>query len=246
MSGHSKWANIQHRKKAQDARRGKLFTRLIREITIAARLGGHEPGANPRLRLALDKAAAANLGREPIDRAIKRGAGLVEGRPYESVQYEGYGPAGTAVLVDCATDNRNRTVAEVRNVFTRHGGSLGENGSVAYLFERRGVLGYGQADEDTILEAALEVGADDVVGKDGAVWVFTVPEQLFEIGQAMGASGFAPDESELGMVPTSLIEIGGEDGDRLVRMLDSLEELEDVQNIYCNANLSDTPWLPWR
>ena len=246
MSGHSKWANIQHRKKAQDAKRGKLFTRLIREITIAARLGGHEPDANPRLRLALDKAAAANMGKDLTDRAIKRGAGLVEGRPYESVQYEGYGAGATAVFVDCTTDNRNRTVAEVRNVFTRHDGSLGENGSVTYLFDRKGVLAYERADEDAILEAALEAGADDVVGRGGAVWVFTAAEQLFEVERAMAAGGFPPDESEMGMIPMTPIEIGDEDRDKLTRMLDSLEELDDVQNVYCNARLSDAPWLPWR
>ena len=238
MAGHSKWANIQHRKKAQDAKRGKLFTRLIREITVAARLGGPDPDANPRLRLALDKAASANMGRDVVKRAIKRGAGLVEGQEYESVRYEGYGAGGAAVLVECMTDNRNRTVAEVRSAFTHHGGSLGESGSVAYLFTQRGILMYEQADEDVILEAAIEAGADDVVVGDGVMQVFTAPERLAEVKQAMETAGFPPDEFEVAMLADTPVEPGADDVDRLMRLLDALEELDDVQNVSCNANLS--------
>ncbi len=236
MSGHSKWANIQHRKKRQDAKRGKLFTRLIREITIASRLGGADPGANPRLRLALDKATAANMGKDVIDRAIKRGAGLLEGQEYESVRYEGYGAGGSAVLVECMTDNRNRTVAEVRSAFTRYGGNLGEAGSVAYLFTQRGVLFYERAAEDEVFEAAIEAGADDVTG-DGSVQVLTPPERLADVKQAMEAAGLPPDEFELAMLAEVEVELDVAAADKLLRLLDALEDLDDVQNVYCNANL---------
>ena len=241
MAGHSKWANIQHRKKAQDTKRGKLFTRLIREITIASRLGSADTGANPRLRLAIDKAAAANMGKGVIERAIKRGSGQFEDRQYESVRYEGYGAGGSAVLVECITDNRNRTVAEVRSVFSRYGGNLGENGSVAYLFVQQGVLVYEHADEDEIIEVALEVGADDVVspgnGQRGEVQVFTAPERLTDVRQAMGSAGFPPDEFEVVMLADSQIELGTTDADKLVHLLDALENLDDVQNVYSNAKL---------
>ena len=236
MSGHSKWANIQHRKKRQDAKRGKLFTRLIREITIASRLGGADPGANPRLRLALDKATAANMGKDVIDRAIKRGAGLLEGQEYESVRYEGYGAGGSAVLVECMTDNRNRTVAEVRSAFTRYGGNLGEAGSVAYLFTQRGVLFYERAAEDEVFEAAIEAGADDVTGDD-SVQVLTSPERLADVKQAMEAAGLPPDEFELAMLAEVEVELDVAAADKLLRLLDALEDLDDVQNVYCNANL---------
>ncbi len=236
MAGHSKWANIQHRKKRQDAKRGKLFTRLIREITIASRLGGADPSANPRLRLALDKATAANMGKDVTDRAIKRGAGLLEGQEYESVRYEGYGAGGSAVLVECMTDNRNRTVAEVRGAFTRYGGNLGEAGSVAYLFAQRGVLLYEQAAEDQVLEAAIEAGADDVVS-NGGVQVFTPPERLADVKQAMEAAGLPPDEFELAMLAEVEVELDAAAADKLLRLLDALEDLDDVQNVYCNASL---------
>ena len=239
MAGHSKWANIQYRKKAQDAKRGKLFTRLIREITIASRLGGTDPGANPRLRLMMDKATAANMGKDVIERAINRGGGLLEGQEYESVRYEGYGPGGSAVLLECMTDNRNRTVAEVRSLFTRHGGNLGESGSVAYLFTQQGVLLYEQADENAVFEAALEAGADDVVGsEDGSgVQVFTAPERLSEIKQAMEAADLPPDEFELTMIADLQLEVDADGAEKLLRLLDALEELDDVQNVYCNVNL---------
>ncbi len=238
MAGHSKWANIQHRKKAQDAKRGKLFTRLIREITIASRLGAGDPDANPRLRLAVDKAMASNMSKDVIERAIKRGAGPLAGGDYESVRYEGYGAGGSAVLVECTTDNRNRTVAEVRGAFTRGGGNLGEAGSVAYLFTQQGVLVYEQADEDAVLEAALEAGADDVVGADGGVQVFTAPERLAEIKRAMEAAQLPPDEFEVVMLAAAQIELDADDADKLSRLLDALEALDDVQNVYCNVNLS--------
>ena len=242
MAGHSKWANIQHRKKAQDAKRGKLFTRLIKEITIASRLGGTDAAANPRLRLAVDKAQAANMNKDVVERAIKRGAGLLEGQQYESVRYEGYGAAGSAVLVECLTDNRNRTVAEVRSVFTRYGGNLGENGSVAYLFTQRGVLVYEQADEDAVLEAALEAGADDVIGGEAGlgvgVQVFTAPQRLAEVKEAMEVANLPPDEFEVTMLADPQIELDADNGEKVVRLLDALEELDDVQDVYCNVDLS--------
>ncbi len=238
MAGHSKWANIQHRKKAQDAKRGKLFTRLIHEITIASRLGGADPDANPRLRLATDKATAANMSKDVIARAIKRGAGQLEGQQYESVRYEGYGAGGSAVLVECMTDNRNRTVAEVRSAFSRYGGNLGESGSVAYLFTQQGVLVYEHADENAILEAAIEAGADDVVHETGGTQVFTAPERLAEIKQAMESAGLPPDEFEIMMLADPQIELTGADADKLLRLLDALADLDDVQNVYCNASLA--------
>ncbi len=238
MAGHSKWANIQHRKKAQDAKRGKLFTRLIREITIAARLGSADPDANPRLRLAIDKATAANMSKDVVERAVRRGASLLEGREYESVRYEGYGAGGSAILVECMTDNRNRTVAEVRSAFARHGGNLGESGSVAYLFTQQGVLVYEQADEDAVLEAALEAGADDVVGGNGSVQVFTAPERLVEIRQAMEAVRLPPDDFEVMMIAGPRIKLSADAADKLSRLIDALEELDDVQNVYCNADPS--------
>ena len=241
MAGHSKWANIQHRKKAQDAKRGRLFTRLIREITIAARLGGADAGANPRLRLAIDKATAANVGKDVIRRAADRGAGETGGRQYESVSYEGYGAGGSAVLVECMTDNRNRTVAEVRGAFSRFGGSLGENGSVAYLFSQQGVLLYARADEDRVLDAALAAGADDVVSADDGqegVRVLTEPGRLAEVREAMERAGLPPDEFEVTMLADPRIDLADADADRLSRLLDALENLDDVQNVYSNAKLA--------
>jgi YebC/PmpR family DNA-binding regulatory protein len=241
MAGHSKWANIQHRKNAQDAKRGKLFTKLIREITVAARAGDPDPASNPRLRLAVDKALAGNMTRDTIDRAIKRGSGAQEGENFEEVRYEGYGPGGVAIMVDCMTDNRNRTVAEVRHAFTKAGGNLGTDGSVAYQFAKSGILSYPSgSDEDRIMEAALEAGAEDVVSNDdGSVDVLTQPDQFVDIKEAMVGAGLEPEQAEVTMRAgiTTPLELG--DAEKMVRLLDRLEDLDDVQNVYSNADISE-------
>src|SRR5690606_11256723 len=212
MAGHSKWANIQHRKNAQDAKRGKLFTKLIREITVAARIGGADPAANPRLRAAIDKALGGNMTKDTIERAIKRGAGTQEGDNYEEVRYEGYGPGGVAVMVDCMTDNRNRTVSEVRHAFTKFGGNLGTDGSVSFLFTKQGVLSFPAGkDEDAIMEAALEAGADDVVtNEDGSIDVLTSPDELMNVKEAMQAAGLVPEHAEVTMRASTSVVLDAE------------------------------------
>jgi YebC/PmpR family DNA-binding regulatory protein len=241
MAGHSKWANIQHRKNAQDAKRGKLFTRLIREITVASRMGGGDPGANPRLRLVMDKALAANMPRDTIERAIKRGAGSLEGVEYEEIRYEGYGPGGVAVMVDAMTDNRNRTVAEVRHAFGKCGGNLGTSGSVAFQFSEQGVLSYPAGrDEDRIMEVAIEAGADDVVSyPDGSVDVLTAPAAFSRVKDAMTAAGLEPEQAEVTQRAASNITLGFEDAQKMVKLLDMLEDLDDTQNVYSNADIPD-------
>ncbi len=238
MAGHSKWANIQHRKKAQDAKRGKLFTRLIREITVAAK-GGSDLSANPSLRTAVDKAKAQSVPKDAIERAIKRGAGELEGSDYEEIRYEGYGPAGVAFIVDCLTDNRNRTVAEVRHAFTKSGGNLGQDGSVAFMFSSVGVLTYPPgSDEDAIMEAALEAGAEDVVTEeDGLIEVLTAPGDYLQVKQAMISAGHEPVESELTMRAANNVELDVSDSEKVQRLIDMLEELDDVQEVYHNADL---------
>ncbi len=240
MAGHSKWANIQHRKNTQDAKRGKLFTRLIRETTVAARMGGGDPNMNPRLRLAIDKALAANMPRDTIERAVKRGAGALDGVEYEENRYEGYGPGGVAVMVDTMTDNRNRTVAEVRHAFSKYGGNLGASGSVAFQFAEQGVLSYPPgSDEDRIMEVAIEAGADDVVSdEDGSVEVLTAPSAFQTVKAAMTAAGLAPDEAEVTMRSGSSIKLGLEDAQKMIKLLDVLEDLDDTQNVYSNADFS--------
>lgn len=241
MAGHSKWANIQHRKKAQDAKRGKIFTRLIREVTVAARRGGGDPASNPRLRLAIDKALSANMAKDTLERAIRRGAGAEEGEALEEIRYEGYGPGGVAVIVDCMTDNRNRTVAEVRHAFTKCGGNLGTSGSVAYLFAETGVLSYpAGASEDAIMGAALEAGANDViVNSDGSIDVLTSPEDFAGVRDAMASAGFAPDVAEVTMRATTDAVLDADDGRRMVKLLEMLEEGDDVQNVWSNADIPD-------
>jgi YebC/PmpR family DNA-binding regulatory protein len=239
MAGHSKWANIQHRKNAQDAKRGKIFTKLIREITVAARNGDPSPAANPRLRLAVDKALDANMSKDTIERAIKRGAGAGEGENYEEIRYEGYGPGGVAVMVDCMTDNRNRTASEVRHAFTKHGGNLGTDGSVAYLFTKRGILSYEPgASEDRIMEAALEGGADDVVtNEDGSIDVFTSPDGFDAVREAMEGAGQTPASAEVTFHAATAAPVEGDAAERLLKMLDVLEDLDDVQAVYTNADI---------
>ncbi len=241
MAGHSKWANIQHRKNAQDAKRGKLFTRLIREITVAARMGGGDPGANARLRLAMDNALTANMPRDTIDRAIKRGAGTLEGVEYEEIRYEGYGPGGVAVIVDTMTDNRNRTVAEVRHAFSKCGGNLGTSGSVAFQFTARGVLSYpAGGDEDRIMEVAIDAGADDVVtNPDGSVDVLTDPADFQTVKAAMKAAGLEPEAAEVTQRASSNITLGLEDAQKMIKLLDLMEDLDDTQNVYSNADIPD-------
>lgn len=243
MAGHSKWANIQHRKKAQDKKRGKVFTKLIREITVAARQGG-DPAANPRLRLAMDKALAANMTKDTIERAIKRGSGDQDGQQLEEIRYEGYGVGGVAVMVDCLTDNRQRTVAEVRHAFSKNGGNMGNDGSVAYLFQRLGILSFdtreGQVSEDALLEAALEAGADDVQSEDGFTEVITSPESYNAVVDALSAAGFEPMESDVTMRPDTMIELDEDHARTLMKMLEALEDLDDVQEVYSNAELPDS------
>ncbi|HEX7052940.1 MAG TPA: YebC/PmpR family DNA-binding transcriptional regulator [Burkholderiales bacterium] len=239
MAGHSKWANIKHRKAAADARKGKVFTRLIKEITVAAKLGGADPNANPRLRLAMDKAREANMAKDSVQNAIKRGAGQLEGVTYEEARYEGYGPGGAAVMVDCLTDNRTRTVAEVRHVFTKHGGNLGSDGSVAYLFRHVGqfVLAPG-TDEDKVMAAALEAGADDVIANDDrSIEVVCAPGDFSAVKEALEKAGLKPEVAEITMKASSESALEGEAAARLRALLDALENLDDVQNVYTTAVL---------
>ena len=241
MAGHSKWANIQHRKGAQDKKRGKLFTKLIREITVAARMGGGDIAANPRLRLAVDKARAQSMPKDNIERAIKRGSGDMDGEEYQEIRYEGYGPGGTAVMVDCLTDNRNRTVAEVRHAFSKHGGNLGADGSVSYLFNHVGQLLFPVgSDEDAIMEAAIEAGAEDViVDTDGSIEVLSEPSEFESLRDALAAAGFEPDSAELTMRASSSSDLDADGAATMIKLLEVLEDLDDVQQVYSNANISD-------
>ena len=241
MAGHSKWANIKHRKAGQDAKRGKIFTKMLREITVAVKSGGPDAGSNPSLRTAVDKALGANMRRDTIDTAIKKASGALEGVNYENIRYEGYGPGGTAVIVDCLTDNRNRTVSEVRHAFTQAGGNLGTDGSVAYLFSKLGILSYAPSvDEDALMEAALEAGADDVINyDDGAVDVMTTPENYLAVKDALIAAGFVPDNAEVTMQAATQAELDADDAEKMMRLIDRLEDLDDVQAVYSNADISD-------
>ncbi len=241
MAGHSKWANIKHKKAANDKKRGKIWTKLIREITVAARMGGGDIGANPRLRLAVDKGLGANMPKDTIDRAVKRGAGAGEGENYDELRYEGYGPGGAAVIVDCMTDNRNRTASEVRHAFSKLDGNLGTDGSVAYMFSKQGVISYAPgADEDALMEAALEAGAEDVVtNDDGSIDVMTSPDDFSDVKDAMIAAGFDPDNAEVTFSAATSTVLEGKDAEKMLRMIDMLEDLDDVQNVYTNAEISD-------
>ncbi len=241
MAGHSKWANIQHRKGAQDAKRGKIFTKLIREITVASRMGGQDAASNPRLRAAIDKALTNNMTRDTIERAIKRGSGAQDGANVEEVRYEGYGPGGVAVLVECMTDNRNRTVGDVRHAFTKCGGNLGTDGSVAYLFTKAGVLNYpAGSDEDRIMEVALESGAQDILtADDGSIGVLTGADDFQAVKQALLDAGLAPETAEVTMRAATATALDAETAPKMVKLLDMLEDLDDVQNVYSNADISD-------
>jgi YebC/PmpR family DNA-binding regulatory protein len=241
MAGHSKWANIKHRKAAQDKKRGKVWTKLIREVTVAAREGGGDADANPRLRLAMDKAFGANMPKDTVDRAMKRGAGGDEGESYDEIRYEGYGPGGTAIMVDCMTDNRNRTAAEVRHGFTKHGGNLGTDGSVYYLFSKQGIISFPPGiDEDGVIEVALEVGAEDVVvNDDGSLDVITKPEDFSAVKRALTDSGFDTEVAEVTFNASTQTGLGREDAEKLLKLVDALDDLDDVQEVYHNADISD-------
>ncbi|NZA28572.1 YebC/PmpR family DNA-binding transcriptional regulator [Luteimonas sp. SJ-92] len=242
MAGHSKWANIQHRKNAQDAKRGKVFTKLIREISVAARSGGGDPAGNPRLRTAIDKALGANMTKDVVERAIKKATGELEGVSYEEIRYEGYAPGGVAVLVDCLTDNKVRTVADVRHAFSKFGGNLGTDGSVAFMFRKLGVLSFAPgADEERVTEAAIEAGADDVVvyPEDGAIDVLTIPDAFEMVRDAMAAAGLGADRAEVTWRADNDVSVEGETAQQVARLLDWLEDLDDVQDVYSNAELGE-------
>jgi YebC/PmpR family DNA-binding regulatory protein len=241
MAGHSKWANIQHRKGRQDAKRGKIFTRLIKEITVAARMGGGDPNMNPRLRLAVDKATENNMPKDNIERAIKRGTGDLEGVNYEEIRYEGYGIGGAAVIVDCLTDNRTRTVADVRHAFTKYGGNLGTDGSVSFMFRHCGQMFFAPGtNEEKLLEAALDAGAEDVVAADdGSIEVITGPHDFPAVKAALEKAGFKAEVADVVMKPSTDTELAGEDATRMQKLLDALESLDDVQEVYTNAAMDE-------
>jgi len=240
MAGHSKWANMKHRKARQDAKKSKIWTKIIRELTVAARTSP-DTSANPRLRLAVDKALSENMTRDTIDRAVKRGAGMQEGDNYEELVYEGYGPGGVAVIVETMTDNNKRTVADVRHAFTKYGGNLGTTGSVSYLFHRKGVLFFAPGiDEDQLLDVALEAGADDVQTQpDGSIEVLTSPDAYNEVKDALTAAGFKAENAEVTLVPDTHAELEADNAVKFIKMLDALEDSDDVQNVYHNAEISD-------
>ena len=241
MAGHSKWANIKHRKAAQDAKRAKVFIKVIRELTVAAREGGSDADANPRLRIAVDKALAANMTRDTIERNVKRGAGELDGQIVEDIRYEGYGPGGTAIIVECMSDNRNRTVSNVRHAFTKAGGNLGTDGSVAYLFDKKGLISFEPGlDEDQVMEAAIEAGADDVVAnEDGSIDVYTAPEDFADVVEGLKAAGFESEESEITLVPSTKAELDADTAPKFLRLVDMLEALEDTQEVFSNAHISE-------
>ncbi len=241
MAGHSKWANIKHKKAATDAKRGKIFTRLIKEITVASRLGGSDIGTNPRMRLAVDKAYENNMPKDTIERAIKRGSGELEGVSYEEVRYEGYGIAGAAVMVDCMTDNKTRTVADVRHALTKYGGNLGTDGSVAFLFKHCGQLMFAPGtNEDKLMEAALDAGAEDVIAHDdGSFEVVTGPYDFAQVKEALAKAGLKAEFAEVSMKPSNEAELVGDEAVRMQKLLDALEALDDVQDVYTTAVIGD-------
>ena len=240
MAGHSKWANIKHRKAAQDAKRGKIFTKIIRELTVAARQGGGNPDDNPRLRAVIDKALTANMKKDTIERAVERGAGGGDDDNYEELTYEGYGPNGVAVIVETMTDNKNRSVAEIRHAFNKMGGNLGTDGSVAYLFSKQGIISYGpEWEEDRLVEAVLNAGAEDLAGQDDGSWeIVTTPEQFLDVKESLVNAGLVPDNAEVTMVPSTRVELDREGAETILKLIDMLEDLDDVQNVYHNADIS--------
>jgi YebC/PmpR family DNA-binding regulatory protein len=241
MAGHSKWANIKHKKAATDAKRGKVFTRLIKEITVAARMGGGDAGANPRLRLAMDKAYDNNMPKDTVERAVKRGCGELEGASYEDIRYEGYGIGGAAVMVDCLTDNKTRTVAEVRHAFAKNGGNMGSEGSVAFQFKHCGQFVFAPGtDEDKLMEAALEAGAEDVItNEDGSIEVICGPHDFPDVKAALEKAGFKPELAEVTMKPQGETELAGDDAAKMQKLLDAIEALDDVQDVYTTAVMAE-------
>ncbi len=241
MAGHSKWANIQHRKKAQDAKRGKLFTKLIREIVVSAKMGGGDPDANPRLRAAVDKALSGNMTRDTIERAIKRGAGGGEGDNVEELVYEGYGPGGVAILVECMTDNRNRTVAEVRHAFGKAGGNLGAEGSVVYMFNKCGQIIYAPgSDEEQVMDLALEAGAEDVIAnEDGSIEVITPVDAFGDVKDALDEAGLEAVNAEVTRIPENTSELDNASAEKLLRLVDNLEDLDDTQDVFHNGDIPE-------
>lgn len=240
MAGHSKWANIKHRKAAQDAKRGKIFTKIIRELTVAARQGGGNPDDNPRLRAVIDKALTANMKKDTIERAVERGAGGGDDDNYEELTYEGYGPGGVAIFVEVMTDNKNRSVAEIRHAFNKMGGNLGTDGSVAYLFTKQGIISYGpEWEEDRLVEAVLNAGAEDLAGQyDGSWEIVTTPEQFLDVKESLVNAGLVPDNAEVTMVPSTRVELDRDGAETILKLIDMLEDLDDVQNVYHNADIS--------
>ena len=236
MAGHSKWANIKHRKARQDAKRAKVWTKVIRELTVAARLGGGDANDNPRLRVAIDNALSVNMPRDTMDRAIARGVGGLAGDDVEELTYEGYGPGGVAVLVEVMTDNRNRTVAAVRHAFSKYGGKLGTDGSVAYLFTKQGIVNLVGADEDAVMDLAIEAGAEDIENEeDGVISVVTSPETFGDVVDALKSGGFEPEHAEVALVPSATNPCDEDTAAKVLRLIDALDDLDDVQNVYCNA-----------
>jgi len=240
MSGHNKWSTIKHKKGAADAKRGKIFTKIIKELTVAAKMGGGDPDANPRLRTAIDKAKSENMPKDNIERAIKKGSGGLEGVNYEETTYEGYGPGGVAVLVEVMTDNRNRTVSDVRSIFSKCNGNMGEAGCVAWLFDKKGFIVYPKGtDFDALFEAALEAGADDVADEEGQIEVVTDPSAFIEVREALEKAGFKHESAEVTMIPQTMVKLDGKQAESMLKLMDRLEDNDDVQNVYANFDISD-------
>ncbi len=239
MSGHNKWSTIKHKKGAADAKRGKVFTKIIKEISVAAKLGGGDPAANPRLRTAIDKAKAENMPKDNIERAIKKGAGGMEGVTYEEIVYEGYGPGGAAVLVEVMTDNRNRSVSDIRSIFTKCNGNMGEAGCVAWMFDKKGLIVYDKSvDFDQLFEAAIEAGAEDVAEQDEQIEVTTEPGSFIEVREALEAKGFKHLNAETTMIPQTQVVLEGKQAENMLKLMDRLEDNDDVQNVYSNFDIS--------
>jgi YebC/PmpR family DNA-binding regulatory protein len=239
MSGHNKWSTIKHKKGAADAKRGKIFTKIIKEISVAAKLGGGDPDGNPRLRTIMDKAKAENMPKDNIERAIKKGTGGMEGVVYEEITYEGYGPGGVAVLVECMTDNRNRTVSDVRSIFTKCNGNMGETGCVSWMFDKKGLLVFPKAvDFDKLFEAAIEAGADDVADEDEQFEVTTDPSAFIEVREALEKAGFKSESAEITMIPQTMVALDGKNAENMLKLMDRLEDNDDVQNVYANFDIS--------
>ena len=241
MAGHNKWSSIKHKKGAADAKRGKIFTKLIKEITVAARMGGGDPDANPRLRHAITQAKAANMPKDNLERAIKKGTGELEGVNYEEIVYEGYGPGGVAVLVECLTDNRNRSIAEVRHIFSKAGGNVGTDGCVAWMFDKKGLITVSKedADEDTLMEVALDAGAEDIKEESDSFDIITEPADFDAVKEAVDAAGIKYEIAEITMIPQNLAKVEGKEAEQMIKFMDALDDCDDVQKFYSNADIPD-------